>query len=132
MAARSQLNTLLGLPLAGELALTTPMDAGGEVVTSVAVERARAASLELAVLDRRLDEQRARAALARALRVPDAIPTATLTHDAQPEFTYGWRASLAITVPVLTTHKAGVIVEEAILTQLTAQREATLRRSSGT
>jgi cobalt-zinc-cadmium efflux system outer membrane protein len=66
--------------------------------------------------------------LARALRVPDIVPTATLTHDAQPEFTYGWRAGITVTLPLFTTHKAGVLVEETTLTLLTAQRQATQLR----
>ena len=70
------------------------------------------------VLDRRIEEQRAKVALAQALRVPDITPSATLTHDAEPEFTYGWRAGVAITLPVFTTHKAGVLVEQTTLEQL--------------
>ncbi len=130
-AARASLNAVLALPLDATQPLTTPMDAGGEIVLSAAVERARAGSANLMVLDRGLDQQRARAALARALRVPDVAPTATLTHGAQPEFTYGWRASLAITLPLLTTHKAGVAVEDATLAQLVAQRQAALSRIVG-
>ena len=67
------------------------------------------------VLDRRIDEQRAKVTLAEALRVPDVTPAAMLTHDSQPEFTYGWRAGVAITLPVFTSHKAGVLVEQTTL-----------------
>src|SRR4029078_8827079 len=63
-----------------------------------------------------------------ALRQPDLIPEAALTHGAEPEFNFGWRAALALTIPVFTTHKAGVVVEQATLTQLTSEREATLVR----
>jgi cobalt-zinc-cadmium efflux system outer membrane protein len=129
-AARARLNALLGLPSAAAPALSTPFGASGAIDTSVMLDRARAASTELIVLDRRLDEQRAKVALAHALRVPDAVPTASLTHDAQPEFTYGWRAGVAITLPLFTTHKAGVALEDAALAQLAAQREATLFRIS--
>ena len=68
---------------------------------------------------------------AQAFRVPDVIPTATLTHDAQPEFTYGWRAGVAVTLPLFTSHRAGVIVEQTTLNQLSAQRQATLVRING-
>ena len=81
---------------------------------------AQMASTQLVVLDRQIEAQRARIALAEALRMPDVIPTATLTHDAQPEFTYGWRAGVAITLPLFTTHRAGVLVEQTTLEQLTA------------
>jgi cobalt-zinc-cadmium efflux system outer membrane protein len=92
---------------------------------SAALELARAGSTELAVLDRQIEAQRARLMLAQALRAPDVIPTAAFTHDAQPEFTYGWRVGVAVTLPILTSHKAGVAVERATLDQLMAQRQAT-------
>ena len=130
-AARARLNALLGLPSASAPALSTPLDAAGAIDTSVMLDRARAANAELMVLDRRLDEQRAKVALAHALRVPDAVPTASVTHDAEPEFTYGWRAGVAITLPLFTTHKAGVALEDAALAQLAARREAALFRIAG-
>src|SRR6185369_10652470 len=78
--------------------------------------------------DRRIAEQQAKVALAHALRQPDLTPEATLTHRAEPEFTYGWRAAVAVTLPILTSHKAGVVVEEATLTQLTSERAAMVAR----
>jgi outer membrane protein, heavy metal efflux system len=123
-AATARFNVLLGLPLDTRPGLATAIDAGGPVVRSALLELARRENAELAVLDRRLEEQRAKLALAHALRAPEVIPTATLTHDAQPEFTYGWRAGVAITLPVFTSHKAGVAVEEAALAQLISQQQA--------
>jgi len=131
LAARSKLNAVLALPLDTVRPLSTSLDDGGGVVTSAALDLARRGSAELATLDRRIDEQRAKAELARALRVPDLVPTATLTHDAQPEFTYGWRAGLAVTLPLFTTHKAGVMVEDTTLAQLTTQRQAAQLRIDG-
>ncbi len=130
-AARTRLNALLGEPLETSHALATPLDAGGPVPLDVALNLARTGSAELAVLDRQLEEQRARITLAQALRTPDLIPAAALTHDAQPEFTYGWRAALAVTVPIFTTHKAGVVVEQTTLEQLLAQRQAAAARITG-
>ena len=83
------------------------------------------------MLDRRIEEQRAKVTLGEALRVPDVTPAATLTHDSQPEFTYGWRAGVAITLPVFTSHKAGVLVEQTTLAQLMAERQAALVRIDG-
>ena len=131
LAARSKLNAVLALPLDTVRPLSTSLDDGGGVVTSAALDLARRGSAELATLDRRIDEQRAKAELARALRVPDLVPTATLTHDAQPEFTYGWRAGLAVTLPLFTTHKAGVMIEDTTLAQLTTQRQAAQLRIDG-
>jgi cobalt-zinc-cadmium efflux system outer membrane protein len=120
IAARSKLNALLGQPLETVQPLSTAIDSGGPVVTSAALQLARTGSSELLVLDRRIDEQRARVSLSEALRVPDVTPTATLTHDSQPEFTYGWRAGVAITLPVFTSHKAGVLVEQTAEAQRVA------------
>jgi cobalt-zinc-cadmium efflux system outer membrane protein len=92
---------------------------------------AQTASTELMSLDRQIEAQRARIQLAQALRVPDLTPTFTLTHRAEPEFTYGWRAGAAVTLPLFTTHRAGVLVEQTTLDQLMAQRQATLLRIQG-
>ncbi len=131
VATRAKLNALLGQPLDTIQSLTTSMEAGGPVVASAALELARMRSSELAVLDRRIEEQRLEVALAQSLRVPDVTPSATLTHDAEPEFTYGWRVGVALTLPIFTTHKAGVLVEQATLDQLVAERQAALLRISG-
>jgi len=129
--ARTTLDAVLGLPLDAAPPLSTSIDAGGQLGSNAMLELAHKGSAELLVLDRRIDEERAKLALANALRVPDVIPTATLTHDAEPEFTYGWRAGIGITLPVFTSHKAGVALEEATLAQLIAQRDAALRRIDG-
>jgi cobalt-zinc-cadmium efflux system outer membrane protein len=131
IAATSKLNAVLGLPLETRQQLTTALGVGGPVTTDVVMDLARTGSSELAVFDRRIAEQRAKVALAQALRVPDLVPGAALTHDAQPDFTYGWRAGVAITLPIFTSHKAGVLVEENTLAQLSAQRDATLLRITG-
>jgi outer membrane protein, heavy metal efflux system len=131
VAARSRLNALLGQPLDTVQPLSTAIDAGGPVVTTTALELARTGSSELALLDRRIEEQRAKVTLAQALRVPDVVPSAALTHDSEPEFTYGWRVGVAVTLPVLTSHKAGVLVEQTTLEQLMAERQAALQRING-
>ncbi|HET7220849.1 MAG TPA: TolC family protein [Vicinamibacterales bacterium] len=130
-AARARLNALLGQRLDAIDPLSTPIDAGGPVVVAAVLDVARTRSAALAVLDRQIEEQYARLALAQALRVPDVSPTATLTHDAEPEFTYGWRAGVAVTVPLFTSHKAGVAVEQATLEQLKAERQALVSRIDG-
>ena len=125
---RAALNALLAQPLETPIALVSPFDSGTSLTRESALDLAHEASAELRVLDRQIDAQRARVALAGALRVPDLAPTATLTHDAEPEFDYGWRAGVAIAVPLFTTHRAGVLVEQSTLEQLSAQRQASLSR----
>ena len=129
VAARARLNALVGLPMDAPTQLAEP-DLGAIVSAETAIRRARAASSELALLDRRLDEQRAKIALARALRTPDLTPEGSLTRGFGPgaEFQTGWKAAVAISLPLFTSHKAGVQLEEVTLTQVAAEREATLSR----
>jgi len=129
-AARAQLNALLALPLDTAFPLATALDAGSLVNPEAAVLRARSASAEIALLDRRLDEQRARILLATAMQRPDLTPEATITRG-QPEFGTGWRAAVAVAVPIFTRHRAGVLLEEATLAQVAAEREAALARLAG-
>ena len=126
VAARTQLNGLLGQPINETPPLTGAIDAGTPLASGAAVAMAQMASTQLVLLDRQIDTQRARIALAEALRTPDVTPTATLTHDAQPEFSYGWRAGVAVTLPIFTSHRAGVLVEQSTLEQLMFQRQATV------
>jgi len=130
-AARTQLNAVLGMPLDATPVLTTAIDEGMPPTAESAASLARTASAELAVFDRRIDEQRARIALAHALRGPVLIPTGTLVRDNQPEFDYGWRAGVSVTLPIFTTHSASVVVEETTLDQLNAERQAALLRITG-
>jgi cobalt-zinc-cadmium efflux system outer membrane protein len=130
-AARAALNALLAQPLNTPTVLSTTIDEAAPPTTDAALMLAQTASTELMSLDRQIEAQRARIQLAQALRVPDLTPTFTLTHRAEPEFTYGWRAGAAVTLPLFTTHRAGVLVEQTTLDQLMAQRQATLLRIQG-
>jgi len=129
VAARARLNALVGLPMDAPTQAVDP-DLGAILSAETAIARARTASSELALLDRRLDEQRTRIALARALRTPDLTPEGSVTRGfgSDAEFQTGWKAAVAISLPLFTSHKAGVTLEEVTLTQLTAEREATLSR----
>jgi outer membrane protein, heavy metal efflux system len=131
MAARATWNALLAQPLDTTTVLSTTVDEAAPPSTEAALRLAQTGSTELISLDRQIEAQRARIQLAQALRVPDLTPTFTLTHRAEPEFTYGWRAGAAVTLPLFTTHRAGVLVEQATLDQLMAQRQATLLRIQG-
>jgi outer membrane protein, heavy metal efflux system len=130
-AARATLNALLVQPLDTPTVLSTTVDETTPLETQPALALAQTASAELMSLDRQIEAQRARILLAQALRVPDLIPAFTLTHRAEPEFTWGWRAGAAVTLPLFTTHRAGVLVEQTTLEQLMAQRQATLLRIQG-
>jgi len=132
VAARAKLNALLGFAIDTPTELVEP-DLGVPVAFDAAVLRARSASTELALLDRRIEEQRSKIALAHALRSPDITPEGSVTRGfgTDAEFQTGWKAAVAVSVPIFTTHKAGVQLEEITLTQLTAEREATVSRIAG-
>jgi cobalt-zinc-cadmium efflux system outer membrane protein len=131
LAARAMLNALLAQPLDSPLTLSSATEGNAPIGANAILTLARTASTELAVIDRQIETQRARLTLAGALRVPDVIPTASFTRDAQPEFDYGWRAGVSVTVPLFTTHRAGVLVEQTTLDQLLAQRQAAVARIEG-
>ena len=126
--ARAGLNALLAQPLDTAITLSGAFDSGTSLTRESAIALAHDASTELRVIDRQIETQRARLALANALRTPDVVPSAALTHGAAPEFDYGWRAGVAVAVPIFTTHKAGVQFEQGTLDQLSAQRQASLVR----
>jgi cobalt-zinc-cadmium efflux system outer membrane protein len=128
--ARAELNALIGRDVGAstrvsdQLDVTVPEPAGA---TAIALQ----GNTALAVLDRQLAEARARAALARANRTVDPTIEGTVTHGAEPEFTWGYRAAVAVVVPVFTRHDASVRVEEATLAMVQAQREALAQRIRG-
>jgi cobalt-zinc-cadmium efflux system outer membrane protein len=130
-ATRATLNAVLAFPLEATTPIETSLDIEPALSVEAVVARARQSSAELLAIDRRINEQRARIALAHALRTPDVTPEATLTRRAQPEFDTGWRAAVAVSIPLFTTHLAGVRVEDATLAQLTSEREATAARIAG-
>jgi len=95
------------------------------------VHRALAANAELAVLDRGIAEQKARVALTRAQQTPDPVLSGGVTHRSPPEFDWGWRAGLTITLPIFTHRGAAVQVEERTLSQLQAERDARAAEIAG-
>jgi outer membrane protein, heavy metal efflux system len=128
-SAEADLDTLLGRPP------TAPVTAQGDLaagtVPAAAVARALGDSRELALLDRHLAAQAAKVALAKAQQAPNPVLQGAITHDAQPEFLWGWRAGLSVTLPIFTTHHGEVEVEEATLAQLAADRGAAAERVAG-
>ncbi len=130
-AGRALLNALLGLPLEAATPLASTLDGGAPTAAEAAIISAKSASAELALMDRRIEQQRTRIALARALQTPDVTPEGTITHGNEPEFSTGWRAAVAVTIPLFTRHRAGVYLEEALLAQLTVERDAALARITG-
>ena len=83
------------------------------------------------MLQRRIDEERARVALAKAMRRPDPSVTATLTYDAPGEFVYGWRAGAAVALPIFTTGRPEIAVAEATLARTVADRDARVAQITG-
>jgi cobalt-zinc-cadmium efflux system outer membrane protein len=131
VAARSDLDTLIGRP-PGEAVVAAADLAAGEVpAAGAAIARALAGSSELALLDRRIAAQAAKVALARAQQVPNPTVQGAVTHDSPPDFVWGWRAGLAVTLPIFTRHHAAVEVEEATLAQLKGEREANVAQIAG-
>jgi len=127
-AARVELNTLLGAPASTPAAPSDSFDIG-TVPRDVAAIVSR--SPDIIALDRAIDEALARERLAHTLRTPDTTVSGGVLFDSPPEFTYGWKAGVAVTLPVFTKHAADVRVETARVAQLRAQREARLIELTG-
>ncbi|HMC76927.1 MAG TPA: TolC family protein [Vicinamibacterales bacterium] len=124
VAARADLNALLAYPLDATPALSDPPDAGQLPTPDAAAQQVSAGNVELQVLQKRIDEERARVELAKALRHPDPSITGSLTYDAPGEFTFGWRAGAAIALPIFTTGRPEVAIAEATLARTIADRDA--------
>ena len=71
---------LLARPLDTPITLSSAFDSGTSLTRDAALALAHDANTELRVIDRQIKTQRARLALAGALRNPDVIPSAALTH----------------------------------------------------
>jgi len=122
-AARAELNALLAYPAEAAPTLD-PLEGGALPPETAITQQALAGNAELQVLQRQIDEARARVSLAQANRRPDPTVTATLTYDSPPDFTWGWRAAGSVAIPVFTTGKPDVVVAQATLNKAVADRAA--------
>jgi cobalt-zinc-cadmium efflux system outer membrane protein len=122
------LNTLIGREPQASADPADSFDAG-TLPTDVAA--AVAASPDIVAIDREIDEAVARERLAQTLRAPDSTISGGVLFDSQPDFTYGWKAGVSVTLPVFTRHTADVRVETARVIQLRAQREARVTELTG-
>jgi cobalt-zinc-cadmium efflux system outer membrane protein len=130
-AARADLNALLAYPIDAAPTLADPLEAGPLPTLQEATQLALGGNAELQVLQKQIDESRARVALAQAMRHPDPSVTGTFVYDSKPEFTYGWRLGAAVAIPILTTGRADVAVAEATLNRAIADRDARLAEITG-
>ena len=120
----ADLNTLIGRPPDAPADPTDSFE-GGSLPADIA--GAVAASPDVVALDREIDEAVALERLAETLRIPDTTVSGGVLFDSPPEFNYGWKAGVAVTLPIFTRHTADVRVESAKVIQLRAQREARIR-----
>jgi cobalt-zinc-cadmium efflux system outer membrane protein len=131
-SALTDLNILLARPPGEATSVGADLGAGAVPEPEAAVECALAASAELALADRKIQESEARVSLAHAERTPDLAILGGVTRDAQPEFDTGWRAGISIALPIFTQHAADVRLAENSLLQLQAEREAIASQVEGT
>lgn len=131
LAARAELNALLAYPLDAAPLLADPLDVGALPSREAATQEVTARNAELQVLQKRIDGERARVALAKAMRRPDPSISASLTYDAPGEFVFGWRAGAAVALPIFTTGRPELAVAEATLARAVADRDARLAQITG-
>jgi outer membrane protein, heavy metal efflux system len=130
-AARAELNALLAYPVETAPSLADPLEAGPLPTSEAATQQALTGNAELQVLDRRVEEARARLALAQAMRRPDPSVTGALTYDAPGEFTVGWRAGAAVALPILTTGRPEIAVAQATVNRAVADKDARSAQIAG-
>jgi len=130
-ASRAELNALIGEAPDAPLVLSGDLSGGTLPSLQEAMAQARQTNAALIVFDRQIAEETAKLELAKALQTPDASAGSAFTYDAQPDFSYGWRLNFGVTLPIFTKHKAGVLVEEAALARIKAERDATEFAISG-
>ena len=131
-SARVELNTLLALPPAQPTRVDETAGAIDLPGEQAAMDMAQRASVELALLDRRIAEEQARLGLARSQQVPDVVVQGAVTTNSQPEFDTGWRAGVSLVLPIFTLHRGGVHLEQSTLARLQSEREAQEARIRGT
>jgi len=130
-AARRELNALLAYPLDAAPALNDPLEGGALPAEAAVTQQALAANAELQVLQKQIDEARARLSLAQAMRRPDPTVTGTFVYDAPPDFTFGWHAAGSIAIPIFTTGKPDVAVAQATVNRAVAARDARAAQITG-
>jgi cobalt-zinc-cadmium efflux system outer membrane protein len=129
--ARGDLNALLGRPLDSPVVVSAGLEAGIVPPPDAAVRQALAASTELAVLDLGIAAQQAQVEVARSETYRDLTAGAGITHHSPPDFDWGWRASLTIPLPLFNRGRAQVLLEQATLARLQAERNAAAARVRG-
>ena len=130
-ATQATLNVLLGRAADAPLAVILPADSSSIPAVEGVLARLDQANTDLRVLDRQIAEQEARIRVARSMQTPDITAGGGLSFDSPPEFNVGWRVNFGITLPLFTTHRAGVVVEQSELTRLRAERAATAAEIRG-
>jgi cobalt-zinc-cadmium efflux system outer membrane protein len=116
-ALEAELDALIGLPSGTPLVVTGDLFNDGLAAASTPTGAAGPANVDIAAAVRRTAAATAAVDLARAQRVPDVALAGGLTYNAPPDFTYGWKAGLSLTVPLFTTHRAEVVRAEQVALQ---------------
>jgi cobalt-zinc-cadmium efflux system outer membrane protein len=130
-AVRAELNALLAYPADAAPALVDPFVTSQVPTLTAATQQITAGNAELQVLEKRIEEERARVALAKAMRHADPSITGSFVYDAPGEFTFGWRAGATVALPLFTTGKPELAVAEATLSRTIADRDARLAQING-
>src|SRR6476660_2215411 len=127
-ALEVELDVLIGLPAGSRV------EPAGELFTDglgSVDATASGAAIDVAAAEGRARAAEAGVGLAKALRVPDLALGGGLTYDAPPDFTFGWKFTAGLTVPLFTTHKAEVTRAEAQSAQATRLVQAAHAEADG-
>jgi cobalt-zinc-cadmium efflux system outer membrane protein len=131
LAARAELNTLIGQPASTALVPAGDLTAGPVPSLADALTEASTVNAELAVLDRQIAEESARVNVAKSEKAPDFNAGGGVTWNAEPDFSVGWHLHADVVLPLFTQHQAGVTLENAELDRLKSSRTARAAQIAG-
>ena len=130
-ATRAELNALLGYPADAAPALSEALEGPAPPDLASAAPRRWPATRSCRCWLAASKKNGRASTLARAMRRPDPSVSGTLTYDAPPEFTFGWRLGFAVALPLFTTGRADVAVADATVNRAVADREARMAEING-
>ena len=116
-ALEEELDVLVGLPAGSHIEASGELFSDGSGLVGGATTSAP--GVDIAAAEGRVRAAEASVGLAKALRVPDLTLGGGLTDDAPPDFSFGWKATAGVTVPLFTTHRAQVTRAEVQSSQAT-------------
>lgn len=132
--SRAALNLLLNRQPDASLDVSDSMFAARPpITTSLLIERALSQNVELQTAEQQIVTERSRLRLARAQRIPDLLLEPGI-EAIDPSFSnnYGFKMQVTVPLPIFNRGRGEIARSNALVEQLTAERDAARQRISST